>query len=147
MKSSRVLLVGLAGVALVLSCSASGAREAAGAQPSEATAAKTQYREGLSGVDFTGLDETAKNRALDIMNQAGCDCGCGMTVAQCRVEDKTCPRSPGLAKQVVDGVKAGRPADQIAASLKAPAAPAAPTAPPPPAQKVDISYDGVRFKG
>lgn len=30
-----------------------------------------------------------------------CGCGCGMTVAQCRVEDPTCPKSPGRAKELV----------------------------------------------
>jgi hypothetical protein len=30
-----------------------------------------------------------------------CGCGCGMTVAQCRVEDPTCPESPGRARELV----------------------------------------------
>lgn len=30
-----------------------------------------------------------------------CACECGMTVAQCRVEDPTCPESPGRAVELV----------------------------------------------
>ncbi len=108
-------------------------------------AGKTQYRDGLHGVDFTGLDAAGKERALDLMNANGCDCGCGMTIAQCRVDDKTCPRSPGLASSVIAAVKAGKSDDQVVASLKggdgdaAVKAEAAPT--------VQINVEGSPFKG
>lgn len=109
------------------------------------------YRDGLSGVDFSGMDAVAKERALQILNANRCDCGCGMTIAQCRVEDKTCPRSPGLAAAVVNAIKAGKTDQQAVADLKAmqpaQAAPAAggAAAPAPPVQpvpKVEIDTAG-----
>jgi protein-disulfide isomerase len=150
-RSNRALLCSITAVALLLSCSASGAREGAAPPPkSNAAPANLKYREGLSGVDFTGLDATGKERALKIMNEQMCDCGCGMTIAQCRVEDKTCPRSPGLAATVVAGVKASKSDAEIVAALKQntrPAAPAAPAAPPVPTGPVQISTDGAYVKG
>ncbi len=75
-------------------------------------------REGLSGVDFSGLDAVAKERALRLLNAEGCDCGCGMTLAQCRVEDKTCPRSPSLAAAVVNAIRTGASDEQALTALK-----------------------------
>src|SRR5262245_3965805 len=68
----------------------SGSSNATGAAPAQGAAAvKGHFREGLAGVDFAGLEPAAKERALDIMNAQGCDCGCGMLVAECRVKDQT----------------------------------------------------------
>ncbi len=126
-------------------------RASEGAQP--APAGQTQHREGLVGVDFSGLDPAAKNRALDIMNAESCGCPCGMKIAECRVKDSTCPVSPGMARSVVEGVKAGKPSAEIVAALKAAApqraaaAPGQPVAPPPPATAAAINLDGVIAKG
>jgi protein-disulfide isomerase len=94
------LLLPLASLAAVL---------AAAADPEEAPAppASPVYREGLTGVDLTGLTEEQRDLALRVLNESPCDCGCGMTVAQCRVEDQSCPRSPGLARAIVDAVRRG----------------------------------------
>lgn len=77
------------------------------------------YREGLTNVDFTGLDSVQKERVLQILNAHRCDCGCGMTLAQCRVEDKSCPRSPALAAAVVSAIRSGQGDQQAVATLKA----------------------------
>jgi len=119
---------------------------------------KPFYREGMSNVDFTGLSEADKERALQILNANSCDCGCGMTLAQCRVEDKTCPRSPVLAAAVVNAVRSGQTDQQALASLKAllaahaaPAAPAdqaaGPTQPSQPLPKMQISVEGAPSLG
>jgi hypothetical protein len=58
--------------------------------------------EDLPGFDTAGL--TAKQR-LWLYHKAHleeCSCGCGMNVAQCRVEDPTCPESPGRARELVE---------------------------------------------
>ncbi len=123
-----VALISLSALAILTL--AVGVRSA-GAGPAADPAPKTNYRDGLAGVDFSGLQADQKTRALDIMNAVGCDCGCGMTVAQCRVEDQTCPRSPGLAAKIVDGVKEGLDSAAIAASLGLAAAAPAPQAGPP----------------
>ena len=95
---------------------------APGARPADVVPAQDApkyYREGLSGVDFSGMDAVQKERALKLMNAEPCDCGCGMTIAQCRVEDKTCPRSPSLAAAVVNAVRTGASDSQALVALKA----------------------------
>src|SRR3954470_13238289 len=42
-------------------------------------------------VDFSGLDAKQKQSALEAANGARCNCGCGMTLAQCVATDSTCP--------------------------------------------------------
>ena len=42
-------------------------------------------------VDFSGLDAAQKRGALEAANAARCNCGCGMTLAQCVATDSTCP--------------------------------------------------------
>jgi hypothetical protein len=42
-------------------------------------------------IDFSGLDATQKRGALEAANAARCNCGCGMTLAQCVATDSTCP--------------------------------------------------------
>src|SRR5262245_44031065 len=81
-RSNRALMSSLTALAILLSCSASGAREGT-TPPAKADAgaaapadAPTQYRDGLTGVDFTGLDPAAKERAINLMNRHTCDCGC-----------------------------------------------------------------------
>ena len=42
-------------------------------------------------VSFSELTASQKRRALTDANQARCNCGCGMTLAQCVATDSTCP--------------------------------------------------------
>ena len=42
-------------------------------------------------IDFSGLDAKQKRAALEAANAARCNCGCGMTLAQCVATDSTCP--------------------------------------------------------
>ena len=42
-------------------------------------------------IDFSGLDAGQKRGALEAANAARCNCGCGMTLAQCVATDSTCP--------------------------------------------------------
>jgi protein-disulfide isomerase len=76
--------------------------------------------EKMQGVDFSGLDEPKKKLAVEILNENGCDCGCGMKLAVCRRDDPTCPRSPGLAAQVVKLVSEGKGKDEIVKSVLSP---------------------------
>jgi hypothetical protein len=52
-------------------------------------------------VDFSGLDATQKRGALEKANAAHCNCGCGMTLAQCVATDSTCP----IRQDNVDTIK------------------------------------------
>ena len=52
-------------------------------------------------VDFSGLDAKQKRGALEAANAARCNCGCGMTLAQCVATDSTCP----IRQDNVDKIK------------------------------------------
>jgi hypothetical protein len=98
------------------------------------------------------MDAVAKERALQLLNGNSCDCGCGMTIAQCVVKDEKCTRSPQLAKPVVDAIRAGKTDQQALADLKAMSKPAPsqapqPNAPPQPVAKVDIDLSGAPSVG
>jgi thiol-disulfide isomerase/thioredoxin len=55
----------------------------------------------LPGVDFAGLTPEQKKSALRRMNSDRCDCGCRLTLAQCRINDTSCGVSLKLAATVV----------------------------------------------
>jgi protein-disulfide isomerase len=76
--------------------------------------------EEMQGVDWTGLTPAQKDLAVKVMNENSCDCGCGMKVGGCRRDDPKCPRSPTLAKQVVDLAKAGKGKDEIVKTVLTP---------------------------
>jgi hypothetical protein len=45
----------------------------------------------LTMIDFSDLTAEQKQAALEEANEARCNCGCGMTIAQCVVTDPNCP--------------------------------------------------------
>jgi thiol-disulfide isomerase/thioredoxin len=55
----------------------------------------------LPDVDFSGLTTDQKKIALRRMNSDKCDCGCRLTLAQCRINDTLCAVSRKLAATVV----------------------------------------------
>lgn len=59
----------------------------------------------LPGVDFSRLTPEQKKTALRQLNEQKCTCSCGMTLAQCRINDTSCETSSKLAKQVVDKIR------------------------------------------
>jgi len=61
----------------------------------------------LPSVDLTGLTPQQKAVVLKRLNSEDCTCGCGLTVAQCRLTDSECPVSLKIAAQIVEGVKSG----------------------------------------
>ena len=62
----------------------------------------------LPGVDFSGLSGSRKASALRLLRNHDCTCGCGMKVAECRMEDPSCSWSKGLAAAMIDALKAGK---------------------------------------
>jgi len=63
----------------------------------------------LPDVDLSGLTAAQKKEALHRLNAEGCTCGCKLTLAECRINDSTCPVSKGAANDVVKRVRAGQP--------------------------------------
>lgn len=68
----------------------------------------------LPDVDFRGLMPEQKKFALKRLNSEGCDCGCRLTLAQCRLNDTTCPVSKALAAKVVNEILAANSAHKTA---------------------------------
>jgi thiol-disulfide isomerase/thioredoxin len=64
----------------------------------------------LPGVDFKGLTPDQKREALKRMNSESCSCGCGLTIAECRMNDTTCDVSEAAAAKIIADVKSGKPA-------------------------------------
>ena len=55
----------------------------------------------LPGIDMSKLSAKEKHIALHRMNAESCNCGCKLTLAQCRINDTQCSVSLGLARQIV----------------------------------------------
>jgi thiol-disulfide isomerase/thioredoxin len=62
----------------------------------------------IPGVDLAALSAEQKTLALKRLNAELCGCGCGYTIAQCRINDSTCAVSPKLAETVLAEVRSGK---------------------------------------
>ena len=56
----------------------------------------------FSRVSLNHLSSAQRAEALKMLREEGCPCGCGMKLAQCLVDDPTCPVSPRLGKHVAE---------------------------------------------
>jgi protein-disulfide isomerase len=83
----------------------------------------------LPGVDLAGLPAGKTASALRLLRDYDCTCGCGMKVAQCRVEDPACTYSKSLASTIVNALRAGRKDAAALAEAKASKYGKAPTPP------------------
>jgi thiol-disulfide isomerase/thioredoxin len=70
------------------------------------------------GVSLAGLTPAQRAVVLKRLNSEDCNCGCGLTLAQCRINDSSCDTSLKLARDVVR-VAAGKsaPVDESAPAL------------------------------
>ena len=59
----------------------------------------------IPGISFDGLTAGQKAEALKRLNTDMCTCGCGSTLAGCRIEDSSCETSLPLAKKVVAEIR------------------------------------------
>ena len=64
-----------------------------------------QARE-IPGVDLAPCTPEARTTALQRLNAEPCTCGCGLTVARCRVDDPNCCVSLPRAQQIVAEIRA-----------------------------------------
>lgn len=64
----------------------------------------------LPGVDFSKLTPEQKKVALKRLNTQGCNCGCRLTLTQCRINDTACPISKSLAEKIVNEILGPAPA-------------------------------------
>ena len=61
----------------------------------------------IPGVDLSQLTPEQKKAALRQLNEQGCTCNCGLTLAQCRINDTSCAISSKLAGQVLEKIRRG----------------------------------------
>jgi protein-disulfide isomerase len=100
----------------------------------------------LPGIDFSGLSAAQKTAALKILRDEGCNCGCAMKIAECRIEDPACTYSRSLAATVIRELQSGKTAAQVRAKVHE----LATQGPPPPKtleDPVPISINGDPFRG
>jgi thiol-disulfide isomerase/thioredoxin len=71
----------------------------------EAVLASNARATEIPGVDLAALTPEQKTVALNRLNDEPCDCGCGLTIAQCRINDSTCAVSPKLAEKIMAEVR------------------------------------------
>lgn len=69
--------------------------------PSKADFVPTNFT-AVSGLALSGLPGRAKNRALLRLNMEPCSCGCGQSLAACRLSNPSCTISARDAASVAD---------------------------------------------
>ncbi|MGE3957398.1 MAG: TlpA disulfide reductase family protein [Vicinamibacterales bacterium] len=63
----------------------------------------------IPGLDLTTLSPELRTATLQRLNAEPCACGCGLTVARCRVDDPTCSVSLPRAQEIAAEVASGQP--------------------------------------
>ncbi len=72
--------------------------------PSKLNAEDAAQLKTIPGVDLARVPVERKPAVLQALNNESCSCGCGLTVAKCRVDDPSCPVSQPLAQKIVDRI-------------------------------------------
>ncbi len=72
----------------------------------KALLAKAAQAKEIPGVDLASLTPEQRTTALKRLNAEDCTCGCGLTIAACRINDPACGVSLPLAKKIVDEIAA-----------------------------------------
>lgn len=61
----------------------------------------------IPGLEIEKLSPAARTAVLQRLNTDTCTCGCGLTLAACRINDSSCGVSLPLAQEIFDAVAAG----------------------------------------
>ncbi len=67
---------------------------------------QSEFQSEIPGVDLSGLSPANQVEALKQLNSEKCTCGCGLTVAQCLVDDPSCGTSPSVASAIMTRIRA-----------------------------------------
>lgn len=70
--------------------------------PSKMNAEDVAQVKEIPGVDLSTVPDDKRTAVLQALNAESCTCGCGLTVAKCRIDDPTCSVSLPLAKTIVE---------------------------------------------
>ena len=74
----------------------------------DSTEIKTRWVDEVPNFDLTGLDASQREIFIRFANAERCTCGCGYTLAACRVYDSSCEVSTPRVQALLDSVRAGR---------------------------------------
>ena len=77
----------------------------------------------LPGVDLSKLTPEQKTVALHKFNAESCTCGCGYTLAQCRIYDRDCKTSKAAVSKILAAITAPHHATPASAAPSQPASP------------------------
>jgi cytochrome c biogenesis protein CcmG/thiol:disulfide interchange protein DsbE len=69
--------------------------------------ANAAYATEIPGIDLKPLSSALRERTLKRLNEQSCTCGCGLTVAQCRINDPSCEVSLPVAKKILEDTVSG----------------------------------------
>jgi len=69
---------------------------------------QTEDRGQPAGGDFSGLSPVKTRALLRLLRNHDCACGCGMKVAECRVQGFAMLVEQGLAAAMADAIRAAR---------------------------------------
>ena len=72
---------------------------------------KSRWVDKVPGVDVSALSQRQLDVFLSAANTQRCTCGCGYTLAGCRVYDSSCQKSAARVSALFDSVKTGRMRD------------------------------------
>jgi len=70
--------------------------------PSKMSAEAVAQVKDIPGVDLSKIPSERRSDVLQALNSENCTCGCGLTVAKCRIDDPNCSTSAPLAKAIVE---------------------------------------------
>jgi len=65
---------------------------------------KAAQATSIPGVDLSKLTPAKRTEAIKALNAEDCTCGCGLTVAECRINDPTCSVSLPIAQKMVEKI-------------------------------------------
>jgi thiol-disulfide isomerase/thioredoxin len=70
--------------------------------PSRLSAESAAQIREVPGVNMSRIPAEQKSKVLLALNESNCSCGCGLSVAKCRIEDPDCKISQPQAQAIVD---------------------------------------------
>jgi thiol-disulfide isomerase/thioredoxin len=76
--------------------------------PSRLSAESAAQIRDAPGVDMSRIPPDQKSQVLLALNESNCSCGCGLSVAKCRIDDPDCKISQPQAQAIVDKFAAAR---------------------------------------
>jgi thiol-disulfide isomerase/thioredoxin len=62
----------------------------------------------IPGVDLTKMTPAQRTEALKVLNEENCTCGCGLTLAACRINDPACEISLPIAQKIAEQIGKGQ---------------------------------------